>query len=120
LCVILGPLVASAVCAKKTNATERISSTEITSLWKEAMVSMWNDELRAVSAVYMLCVPLVRGWVGRKLGLKRGVSPRSLSRGRRTRLGKTTGGFAAAKIVKQRSAAPIEPATFRGTSGAGW
>jgi hypothetical protein len=32
LCVILGPLVASVVCAKKTNATDKIRSIEMTNL----------------------------------------------------------------------------------------
>jgi hypothetical protein len=41
--------------------------------------------------------------VGGELGLKRGVShPSKLARGCRTRLGKTTGGFAAVQAVADR------------------
>ena len=38
LWVILGPLAASDACAKKTKVTVRIKSTEMTSLWKVAIV----------------------------------------------------------------------------------
>lgn len=39
LCVILGPLVASAACAKNKNAAVRMRSTDMTNRWIEAILN---------------------------------------------------------------------------------
>lgn len=62
--VIFGPLVASADCAKKRKAIERIRSREMTARWKEAMVPADSSRFRGNAQGYIVRKPpvAVRWW----------------------------------------------------------